>query len=268
MASGKVSAPQSWNRYTYCINNPLVYSDPTGLLWWVASGGDQPEWYPDDKPPDTTKYTLWVWKHSNVYKAGDATGGWITLDPNSSAYYRTDTESAAVDVFAQLTDRPSNISAVDSAVEMFGYITVAQGLTRVGTSLFSRLFVREAAVEVFRVEGAINTRLLINEAGEVAVQGETTLFLNFGNAPRAEAFLAKRLGQGVDDAVIKSFEVPKSFLNELRSSAVLQSEASAFPTRPFLVDVTKAGNQFGLRSPQIQTLRQNIIQGSGKISPR
>lgn len=89
--------------------------------------------------------------------------------------------------------------------------------------------------------------------------------MNFGARARAEEFLTRRLGQGVDDAVIKSFEVPKSFLNNLRSSSVLESEASAFPTRPFLVDVTKAANQFGLRSPQIEALGKAIVQGSGKI---
>jgi hypothetical protein len=31
MASGKVWDPQSWNRYTYTLNNPLRYVDPTGM---------------------------------------------------------------------------------------------------------------------------------------------------------------------------------------------------------------------------------------------
>jgi RHS repeat-associated protein len=39
MASGKASNPQSWNRYSYALNNPLKYVDPTGM-----SAGD-PEWW-------------------------------------------------------------------------------------------------------------------------------------------------------------------------------------------------------------------------------
>ena len=28
----------SYNRYSYCLNNPLVYTDPDGELWWLAVG--------------------------------------------------------------------------------------------------------------------------------------------------------------------------------------------------------------------------------------
>jgi RHS repeat-associated protein len=31
MSSGEVADPQSWNRYSYCFNNPIIYSDPTGM---------------------------------------------------------------------------------------------------------------------------------------------------------------------------------------------------------------------------------------------
>lgn len=32
-SSGKPVQPQSWNRYSYCINQPLKYTDPKGLIW-------------------------------------------------------------------------------------------------------------------------------------------------------------------------------------------------------------------------------------------
>ena len=31
--------PQHLNRYTYCLNNPLKYTDPTGRAWWAAVYG-------------------------------------------------------------------------------------------------------------------------------------------------------------------------------------------------------------------------------------
>ncbi|MDD5095640.1 MAG: RHS repeat-associated core domain-containing protein [Dehalococcoidia bacterium] len=33
--------PQSLNRYSYCLNNPLVYTDPTGLDYVIATGSGQ-----------------------------------------------------------------------------------------------------------------------------------------------------------------------------------------------------------------------------------
>jgi uncharacterized protein DUF6972 len=33
MGSAKPAMPQSWNRYSYCINNPVVLVDPSGLIW-------------------------------------------------------------------------------------------------------------------------------------------------------------------------------------------------------------------------------------------
>lgn len=30
---------QSYNRYSYCINNPLIYTDPTGYNWWQEFWG-------------------------------------------------------------------------------------------------------------------------------------------------------------------------------------------------------------------------------------
>lgn len=120
-------------------------------------------------------------------------------------------------------------------------------------------------INVFRVEGANNTRLLINESGQVAILGDKMLFLNFGSRERALEFLSKRLGQGMPDATIKSFSVQKSFIDELRASAVLESEAAANPGRPLVVDITKAADQFGLRAEQIEELNRAIILGSGKV---
>ena len=33
LSSGRIPQPQSWNRYSYCVNDPLKYVDPKGLDW-------------------------------------------------------------------------------------------------------------------------------------------------------------------------------------------------------------------------------------------
>jgi RHS repeat-associated protein len=39
MPSAQVASPQTWNRYTYVLNNPLNYVDPTGLDFSDLSAG-------------------------------------------------------------------------------------------------------------------------------------------------------------------------------------------------------------------------------------
>jgi hypothetical protein len=133
--------------------------------------------------------------------------------------------------------------------------------------------VSSETVRVFRVEGSGNARLLIDEMGHVEIptvltqQGrgsERVLFLNFGDAVRAQEFLTQRLTQGHIDDVIKSFEVPKTFLEELRRIAVPQRLKEQFPNRPEIADPTKTIDQFGLTAEQIEQLRSIIVPGSGR----
>jgi RHS repeat-associated protein len=40
LSSGAVIDPQSWNRYSFTLNNPLKYTDPSGLyVWSISLGG-------------------------------------------------------------------------------------------------------------------------------------------------------------------------------------------------------------------------------------
>jgi RHS repeat-associated protein len=118
---------------------------------------------------------------------------------------------------------------------------------------------------VYRVEGPGNARLDISFSGDVAVKGDNALFLNFGDEARAQQFLATRQEQGYADTVIKSFQVPKSYVNGLRASAVPESMARQFPDSPFAVDGSKATDQFGLRAGNFDELLRNIVPGSGYL---
>lgn len=42
MSSGKVADPQSWNRYSYCFNNPVALTDPSGME--VPKGPSDSQW--------------------------------------------------------------------------------------------------------------------------------------------------------------------------------------------------------------------------------
>jgi filamentous hemagglutinin len=132
----------------------------------------------------------------------------------------------------------------------------------------TRYLLSSATIQVFRVEGSVNARVLVGEGGEVLLNDSgKMLFLNFGQKARATEFFVKRLGQGMSDVQIKSFKVPRSYLDEIRASSVPESLARRYPNQPIQVDVTKAPDQFGLRSAQIEQIQRAIIQGSGKVEP-
>ncbi|MCW5967905.1 MAG: RHS repeat-associated core domain-containing protein [Blastocatellales bacterium] len=66
LASAELDEPQSWNRYSYTLNNPLKYTDLTGEKWAVQYENGQAtfRWYDGDKIP-----TDWEGKWEE-YKAG------------------------------------------------------------------------------------------------------------------------------------------------------------------------------------------------------
>jgi hypothetical protein len=84
------------------------------------------------------------------------------------------------------------------------------------------------------VEGPGNARLDISPSGDVAIKGNNTLFLNFGQEARAQSFLERRLAQGFEGTQIKTFQVPTSYVGELRAAAVPESMARQFPGSPLV----------------------------------
>jgi RHS repeat-associated protein len=50
MGSGRLWMPQSLNRYSYVINNPLRYTDEDGLDWYI-NANNEVQWFEKDKQP-------------------------------------------------------------------------------------------------------------------------------------------------------------------------------------------------------------------------
>lgn len=124
----------------------------------------------------------------------------------------------------------------------------------------------------YRVEGAANRRVLIDEHGNVEIPkletrkgAERNLYLNFGDEDRARAFEQQRLRQ-FPDSETKRFEIHTSFVDELRAHAVPEIDRALHPQCPVIADPTKAADQFGLPGPWIERLRGKVVPQSGAIT--
>lgn len=130
-----------------------------------------------------------------------------------------------------------------------------------------------STVTVYRVEEAGNRRLFVDEAtGRVTIPpvlankgrgDERNLYLDFGDEAHAQDFLAQGLQQ-FPDKTIKSFEVPKSFVQKLRASVVEEAKRPLSAGKPVIADPTKARNQFGLSREKIEQLRNIIVPETGR----
>jgi len=80
MTSARRSNPQTFNRYVYVLNNPLIFVDPLGLEWRTNDKTGKLAWYGDnDDRAGTTEFI------DEYYKDGDK---WVHLNtngPNSNA---------------------------------------------------------------------------------------------------------------------------------------------------------------------------------------
>jgi len=94
MTSARAVHPQSWNRYSYTINNPLRYTDPTGLDWWYDARAStaQPTWFDSDPGG---KWKRWTDNYSYVYQPVNAGGLWVALNPSGPQAFLTDTQQRA-----------------------------------------------------------------------------------------------------------------------------------------------------------------------------
>lgn len=170
LASGQPALPQSWNRYAYCVNNPLINVDPSGLWWYLKDGSEQPEWF--DKDPgkgytQMTEFTYW----------GGEENGYVALDPYSNNWQiGFDSQSEATgysDKLAaetmQARDPGQYVSQLDGTLEVATYISGVQGVIRIGAAAGERLLAREASTLLTET----TTQATIHGGARLAARGFT-----------------------------------------------------------------------------------------------
>jgi RHS repeat-associated protein len=79
-SSGKPSNPQTWNRYGYCLNQPLVLIDPDGLIWGSYVQGDTTyyQWYETEAELEAAGATVVT---NFIIDMGNGT--WRALNPHA-----------------------------------------------------------------------------------------------------------------------------------------------------------------------------------------
>jgi len=94
---------------------------------------------------------------------------------------------------------------------------------------------------------------------------ERALFINIGQPERAKEFASVNRG---GKATITAVEVDASFRERLRATAIYDKapDVGLYPSSPLSVDVNKASDQFGLRTPgHFQWLRGAIKPNTVRI---
>lgn len=143
-------------------------------------------------------------------------------------------------------------------------VTAIPGAGRLGRVAVREIRTRRGTVVAYRVEGTPNTRIAIDQDGDVGLTGRTMLYLNVGQRRRADDFFAQKVRGGLPDPRMKSFRIPKRELERLRRVAVDQTDDVA-RRATHRVDTTLAPDQFGLRRWDFRELEKSIVPGSGRI---
>ncbi|MFP1629863.1 RHS repeat-associated core domain-containing protein [Streptomyces sp. 5K101] len=284
---------QSLNGYSYANQHPGTTSDPSGMCEDPGNGrchqsstsgsGKGPTYDPAFEEDPGVAGGNWGSTPPGKPQSGTVT---VTLiagpaDVETSKYYAMGTngnydpygfkarEEAAK---AAAQDFYNNLPCVKGEADWKCQARRSWGSTM---ALFGPIIglrgrpgVEPGTVNVFRVEGkgpGTNARIKIRN-GYPLIKGaeKKVIFLNFGNAKRANEYLARKAAEHGGNSQLVTFQVDREFLSYLQKNAVPERMAKRYPDAPLVVD-RKYSDQYGLRPEQTQMMFNHIIPGTARV---
>jgi RHS repeat-associated protein len=255
LASAAFSEPQSWNRYSYCLDNPLQFVDPLGLRWYKPKGAGDTGWEPvwfDEDPTNPDQHDGYELLPDGYAYYGGEGYGWIVLDgynPNWESGFETREDAEAYGDGLHILnvinhDQPYSISQLDSTLEMSNYISGIGATAGLAARLGAKALLTEGA--------ELATEAAVSQTARAVPQ----VILNRLAGKEAEAVVGQQL---VDEGyTILGSQVSVRTSQGLRVIDHLVQDAEG---NILAIEVKNGG---GFRKP-LQVLKDTLMETEGAV---
>ncbi len=239
LSSGKPAEPQSWNRYTYVLNNPLLYTDPTGLIWGYKEADSVRtfQWFDGDKVGDG--YTA----YNSSHFVGSNEVLW--LDSGSSDYLRVSRDNFSNEEFASLRSAQGADSTSFSQEQLN---TVNRGIAETVGRSWQYGLMKGVAAATGGIAGGLGaaSNFTFGAASRQASRLPPVLF-HYTNEAGAAAIEASQLGRPGGQLFLTN----NGGLTPLQAQLELSLPAQSAPRALFAVDSQALSTSNLLRSGRV-----------------